>query len=149
MLAKELLESCPFYDKKRQRIVTNWRCTWDRVFIWQPLAQPQIGSILLPDTVRAWHKPQLGVIVSVGKGWYDEKKFYPMFLQPGWVVIFDLRTPWHTDMKNMAGERHELRYMGEMDVRAIVDPEQDIDIIGDLICKGNFIKRAVKLGGMG
>lgn len=149
MLAQELVETCPFYDKATGKMRAKWTATWDRVFAWQPNTPLKSGLIHIPDTVRDWHKPQIAVILSVGKGWHDDKKFYPMFLQPGWVVIFDMRIPYHMDLENWKGEMHPIRYMGEQDVRAIVSMDQNIDGIGELICKNNFMSRAVRLGGLG
>lgn len=148
MKAKDLLSQCPFYDTMSGRMRPKWRASWDRVFIWQKPAAEQVGSILIPDTVKDEYRPQIGVVVSVGEGWHDDKCFYPMRVLPTWVVLFDLRTPWHMQVENHLGEFHAVRYMGEQDVRCVIDPEQELAQVGELYCRGNFTKRVLHLGGL-
>jgi len=133
MLARELVEACPFWDKESKRMRCTIRMTKDLVLIWQPPAPGKIGFIELPDTVKGWNKTTLGVVVSVGPGHTDTKKFNPTFVKPGWVVIFDYMTPWKLDVDDITGKTHECRYMGEKDVRLLVDEDCEVEKIGTLI----------------
>lgn len=135
MLAKELVENCPFWNKDLQKMECTIRMTNDLVLIWQPPAPDKIGLIELPDSVKGWNKPTLAVVVSVGPGYTDNKKFNPTFLRPGWVVIFDYMVPksWRMTVNTKQGVPHECRYLGEKDVRLLVEPETEIESIGTLI----------------
>lgn len=132
MLARELLEKCPFWSKEEQKIKSPLKMTLDRVLIWRPPLEEKIGSIYLPDRARDDNKVDVGVILSVGPGFPDQFRFHPTFVKPGWVVCFFSNKLWAFTIFH-EGKVYELPYMGERDIKLLIDPEQEISMIGELI----------------
>lgn len=140
MLASELVESCPFWSKEEQKLKCPVRMLRDLILIWTPPVPEKVGMIYLPDVVRENVKKKLyiGVVLSVGPGYDNGKRFYPSFVKPGWVVYYDPNTPWQMKVRHTDGNDYELRYMGEQDVKLLVEADQEVDQISDLVLKGRY-----------
>lgn len=146
MLAQDLVKVCPFWNPKTEKLECNLKMMRDLVLIWQPeIVEKTKGGIILPEEVREDYKPKIGVIVSIGRGYYDNWKFNPTFLKRGMVVVIDIRTPafhgnkeWRMDATDYTGKVHSLPFMGEKDIRILIDPDQEIDEIGSLIQAGRY-----------
>lgn len=134
MLAEELVRQCPFWDGNLNKIKVPIRMLRDLVLVWAPETPEKVGHIIIPETARGSAKYcSLGVILSVGKGYDNGKRFYPMLLKPEQVIYFDKHAPWRVKIKHDNGTEHELRYMGERDIKLLVEPDQELDLVGDLL----------------
>jgi co-chaperonin GroES (HSP10) len=132
MNARELFESCPVYNPTFNSISRlNANPVRDLVFVWQKPIVEKVGSIFIPEISQKWFQAEVGVVVAVGKGYLDERKFNPTTLIPGLVVIFEKRVPWRINVCHN-NVMHELWIMGEPDVKLILDEEMQVDNIGEL-----------------
>lgn len=135
MLAIDLVHQCPFWDCALGKIRVPIRMLRDLVLVWVPNTPEKVGSIYIPQTLRSPGKHcSLGVIISVGKGYDNGKRFYPMQLHPEQVIYFDKLAPWTLNLEH--GDKvYSLRYMGERDIKLLVEPDQELDLVGDLLRK--------------
>lgn len=132
MLANELLKSCPFYNHELNGIERiSVRPIRDIVFIWQMQTPEKLQSIYLPDVVRKSYQIEVGVVIATGKGWHDGVKFNPIRVLPGQVVVFEKRTPWKLDIP-INGDVINIRMVGDMDIKLILDEDERVDNIGEL-----------------
>lgn len=146
MLARELVRMCPFWSEEKQDLVCNLRLLNDLVLLWQPdLQETTKGGIYIPEEVRDEYKPKIGVVIAAGPGYWDTRKYNPSAIKKGMVVVIDVRTPafhgnkaWRITAEDPKGKAHSLPYMGEQDIRIIIDDEQEIDEIGSLISAGIY-----------
>ena len=74
----------------------------------------KVGSIYVPDTAK--EKPQMGKVVSVGEGKYEDGKLVPLSVKKGDKVLF--RTYAGTDIKHGG---NEYLILSESDLLAIVE----------------------------
>lgn len=146
MLAKDLVKICPFWSEEKQDLVCNLKMMRDLVLIWQPdISEKTPGGIILPEEVRDENKPKIGVVVAAGPGYWDNWKFNPNAVKRGMVIVIDVRTPafhgnkeWRITAEDVKGKAHDLPYMGEQDIRCIIEEDQEIDQIGSLIQAGIY-----------
>lgn len=116
------LEDTPFYNKETQSVVFPYRPIRDVIFVLQLDIPEKIGSIFIPEQYREDYSNGYGLVLAVGPGYYDKgrHKFIPTELEVGQYVIFDKMIPWRMDAVGVDGKSHEVRYMGEQDVKVIL-----------------------------
>jgi len=129
----ELLDSnkakhpIPFWCPTCGAIKFPLRPLGDKVFIISDPIRTHLGSgiLVIPDEYKE-KKRRTGTIVSVGKGYVDDRgKFVAMSLKIGQRVIYHFGVPWSTDAKGQDGKEHRVELMGEKDVQLIIDNEFD------------------------
>lgn len=120
----------PFSCEGCGTIEFPYRAFNDFVFIWPiPLPSTYIenGLIERPQshidaTDEVSGRSDYGVILSVGPGYCDNKKFYPnSFLEQGMKVIYDKTVPWREFVETDNGTKELVVICGYKDVRAIVE----------------------------
>ena len=95
---------------------TNIKPLFDNVLIKPVQAEPKsAGGIYLPQNVK--EKPQVGEIVSVGTGVYDDKgNLIPMIVKVGQKVLYK---KWGGDEYKVGNE--EWKLVRQTDILAIVE----------------------------
>lgn len=114
----------PFHNKAGN-IVFPWQATSDRVFIY-PIPPEEVkyqGTIIFkPDISKGEERSGLGVLLSVGSGYWNSKgKFCPTNsdLVVGRVVAYDKTIPWTQSVQGADGEYYEIVFCGAGDVLGV------------------------------
>lgn len=72
------------------------------------------GGIVIPDTAK--EKPQQGKVLAVGKGKFQDGKFFPLDVKPGDVILFGK----YAGSEVKIGEK-ELLIIREDDIMGVVE----------------------------
>lgn len=72
------------------------------------------GGIVIPDTAK--EKPQQGKVLAVGKGKFQDGKFFPLDVKPGDVILFGK----YAGNEVKIGEK-ELLIIREDDIMGVVE----------------------------
>jgi len=119
------VSNCPFIDSTGQ-IKLSFKLLQDAVVIWQKPAPEKVGSFIIPDEWREDYREQMGIVIAVGRGYWEKKqngfeRFCPTVLKSGDIVVFDKTTPWRFQVTSLVdGKEYSLRFMGEKDIRFLV-----------------------------
>lgn len=93
----------------------NVKPLFDNVLIKPLEAESKTASgIILPDTVK--EKPQIGLVMAVGPGTYDDGKLVPMVVKVGQKVMYK---KWGGNEVKVDGEEWVL--VEQKDILAIVE----------------------------
>ena len=116
------LKSTPFYDKENEIFKFEWQATRDIVFICpDPLPEKYSEHIVIPEHYREFYGCEYGVILAAGAGYYDKYcKFRSCGLKVGDYVAYDKDVLWKDDFIGIDGKEYVVKYMGEQDVRGII-----------------------------
>lgn len=88
---------------------------FDNVLIKPLEAEEKTASgIILPDSAK--EKPQMGLVMAVGKGKIDDGKLVPMFVKVGQKVMYK---KWGGNEVKLTGE--ELILVEQKDILAIIE----------------------------
>lgn len=101
------------------------KATGQKVFVWPDPKPTKIGSFWLPENIKDREKLRLGIVLTVGPGYFDNKKkrFIPTEVKPGQRVLFDNTTPWPIILKDPKGNEQTVRVMTELDIKGIINCE--------------------------
>lgn len=118
-------QNIPFFCTLCGAIKFPIRAVRDIVFL-LPSPYPETykegGQIEIPSEYREHHQSAFGIILSVGPGYWDKKRFHPTHdLKVGMKVVYDKTTPWPFDILGSDMKKHCVRCMGFRDVKAIVE----------------------------
>jgi len=111
----------PFYCTICGAIKFPWRAIRDIVFIY-PLPVEETyregGLVVIPDTYKEFYKKGQGVILSIGPGYYDDKKFHPIDpdLKIGELVIYNKDVPWYDVVIGNDKKEHVVVMCGAKDI---------------------------------
>jgi co-chaperonin GroES (HSP10) len=96
------------------------------VFVYPDPLPEKLGSFHFPSMYAENYRSKFGVVVAVGKGRYDKKfKWHPTTVRPGDRVVYDKDIPWHMDIEAPDGKKHHVKYMPELDIKGIVEEEDE------------------------
>jgi len=113
----------PFYCDLCGGMYFPYKPTLDRVFIWpDPVPEKSSGGIFIPEAFRE-ETFGFGTILAAGRGYYDQSKrrFISMELKVGDRVCYDKDVPWKVSLRNTFGLYYDVAYMGEKDVKGILE----------------------------
>ena len=106
----------PFFCKECGRIDFPIRAIQGKCYVLQDPPCTQIGQILLPDVAQ--EGDVFGTILTVGPGYYDNKKWHGVEWRPGDRVVFDNTVPWDMEVCNRKGDSYKVFVMGHLDCKA-------------------------------
>jgi co-chaperonin GroES (HSP10) len=124
----------PFRCSTCRAIQFNVKAVRDIVFLWPiPLSKTFVEGGLIVRTDKSidakdemYGRSEYGIVLSVGKGYYDNKKFHPTCeLKIGSKVIYDSKVPWCMDSLGFDGKMHTVIYCGIRDIQAVVDEKNE------------------------
>jgi len=120
-----LLHRLPFYCEECGAFKFPYRAVRDVVFLFSDqIPEETPGGILIPSVVRDSMHSEYGVVLSVGKGYWDKKmKFHPTEVKVGDKVMYDKTVPWTQDVEGADGKVYKVKVMGERDVKGLVVPD--------------------------
>jgi co-chaperonin GroES (HSP10) len=110
----------PFVCIKCGGFLFPYKAVLDRVFLYPQKTPAKIGSIFLTETYRASKEQEIGVILSVGPGYYNKKGVFISVddFKGGDVVIYDKQVPWVHWVK-WNGRTYKVKIMGHRDVKCL------------------------------
>ncbi len=117
----------PFYCTTCGAFKWRYRAIRSVAFIW-PCAGKKIygtkGLIQIPQEWQEDYKSDFGILLSLGPGHWDNKRFYPTNseLKPGMRVVYDKTVPWSQEIKGNDGLRYTVKMMDYKDIR-MYDPK--------------------------
>lgn len=116
--------SIPFFCDICGSIKFPYRAIRDIVFIW-PLVKETFqkdGLIEIPEQFKKFYLSDLGIVLSAGPGYYDNKRFHPSEgLRVGMRVIYDKSVLSETYVKGNDGKKYFIKICGYLDVRCVVE----------------------------
>jgi len=116
----------PFFCTECSSLKFPYQAIRDIVFVWPEVIPEKVGGIFIPRTVQSLGT-EYGVVISVGKGTYNKKgTFVPSQLKVGDCVVYDKSVPWKMDVLGNDGKTHEVKYMGQLDVKGVVTEDGNI-----------------------
>jgi len=107
--------------------------TRDVVFLLrEPAPEVSKGGIYLIEETnfvgggpRTYLRGNSARVLAIGPGFYNPKGgFIPTELQVGQIVHFNVKVPWHIDLKGDDGKEYHVVYCGEKDVWLKRDNEE-------------------------
>lgn len=114
--------TCPFVCVYCGAVSFPIKALHDYVIIY-PIRKPPVKTklVVLPDVVEPEYT-DFGIVLSVGEGYYDSKKFNATDpkLKPGLKVIYDKTVLWDFIVKMPWGESLVLKIMPHKDIKSIV-----------------------------
>ena len=117
-------KNIPFVCNECGMIKLPIRANLDRVFVWgDPTGDTigKLGLIYLPERAKENYKNEFGTVLSVGKGYFNDRKsgaFKKTALKVGDRVVYDKTVLYRLKAKDRKNVEHEIILMGEMDVYA-------------------------------
>ena len=124
----------PFFCTFCGAIKFNYRAIRDIVFLWPiPLTRTYVeeGVVERPESSidsedEVYGRSNLGIVLSVGPGYYDNKRFHPTnTLERGMKILYDKNVPWRTYVKDNDGKSRMVVFCGFKDIWSIVE---DVEI---------------------
>lgn len=117
----------PFFNEETQTYDFPYSALRNIVFILPVKERSSFGSFIIPEEYRASHSDEMGIVVSCGPGAYHTKfkKFLPMSVKVGDLVIFDSAIPWSIEVVDKDGEKHVLKYCAERDIQGYIKPSKE------------------------
>ena len=111
----------PFYCLKCGAIKSPWRAIRDIAIIYPiPIKDTykEQGKVVIPDQYKGFYKKGEGVLLSIGPGYYDDKKFHPVTNQlvPGALVRYNKDVMWAITETGVDGKEHVLTICGAQDI---------------------------------
>lgn len=107
----------PFRCKECGGFHVSVRPIRDVVFIWPDAAPISLGFLILPEGFRERHTNDFAIILSAGPGYTKNGVFHPNELKQGMRVVYDRQTPWMVKIPDPNGNIHNIRMMGQLDVK--------------------------------
>ena len=101
------------------------RATLDRVLVWSDPVPDTIGKeglIFLPEIVKENYLNEFGTVLSVGPGYYDDKKhgqYTRTEIKVGDRVVYDKNVLYRLTLRGVDGKMHKITLMGAEDVYGI------------------------------
>jgi len=122
------MQKTPFHDESG-KIQFPWEPITDNAFIYR-LPTPEkfnpTGTVLIPDILKEYFQPGLGILLAIGPGYFDKKgKYYPTpeELKPGVLVSFDPNVPWFMAARGVDGRFYKVVVCRTGDILGIVEEE--------------------------
>ena len=136
---------CPtcweIWDEKfspRPKILTPWhdakgvlhfpiQATESKAFIWPTEPPETLGDekkILIPKQYRQYYNEGIGILLSIGPGYWNQKGKWiakDKLLKPGIFVAFDETVPYRTWLKGLDGVEYEVTMCVEVDIGGVVE----------------------------
>jgi hypothetical protein len=125
---------CPFVCPHCKRFRFKYRAIRDVVLIWPMPLPPTFvegGAIVRPESSinaddELYGRSDYGLVLSVGPGYYDNKKFHPTHtLEVGMKVVYDKLVPWKVYVEGCDGKEELVVICGFKDVRGVVEEEDE------------------------
>lgn len=128
MLIKEVIRGCPFYDEKKERIVTKFRALGTNAFIWQLPTVEKVGSIYVPEYWKADFQSPVGFVLAISEEyWYNGNK-YKTDVKVGDCVLFDGSTLRVNKFRSPKDDKnHTLRSLTIFDIWALIDEKSKLE----------------------
>jgi co-chaperonin GroES (HSP10) len=120
----------PFRCSTCRAIQFSIKAVRDVVFLWPiPLPKTFVEGGLIVRTDKSmdvkdemYGRSEYGIILSVGPGYYDNKKFHRTCeLKVGSKVIYDSKVPWCMDVLGFDNKMHTVIYCGIRDIQAVIE----------------------------
>jgi len=115
----------PFHSEKGE-LRFPYRSLRDLVFVWPDPPPEKLGEeqlIVLPEHLQKQYHDGVGMILSIGLGYMNDKGEYyptPSELRPGVKVLFDIGVPWGEYVKGQDGKKHYVVLCGVADIFGVV-----------------------------
>jgi co-chaperonin GroES (HSP10) len=94
------------------------------VFVWSDPIE-YVGKIIIPETLRQFLESGYGTVLSIGKGYYNKKRFILTEVKKGDRIIYDKDIPqtaaWTVDVEASDGKKYPVRLMPEADIKVKIN----------------------------
>ena len=115
----------PFHCRECGSLKFPIKAIRDVVFLWPDPLPEKIkaqSKLVIPEAYRTIYKNDFGYVMSAGPG-YQKKgaAFRPSEVKAGDRVVYDKTTPWTQPVEDQDGVIHQVRMMGALDVKAILE----------------------------
>ena len=111
----------PFYCPECGAIKFPWRAIRDIAFLYPiPVRDTfeETGQVVIPENYKEFYKKGEGVLLSIGPGYQDDKKFNPSSeqLQVGLLVQYNVEVMWSIAVEGNDGKEHAVTICGAQDI---------------------------------
>jgi co-chaperonin GroES (HSP10)/predicted RNA-binding Zn-ribbon protein involved in translation (DUF1610 family) len=115
------VEQVPFYCNTCGSVHINLKALHNYVFIY-PIKKKSksISSVLIVPEVDEPEYTDYGIVLTYGKGYYDNKRYHPVSdLKVGMKVVYDKTVPWGIEWQGTDGKKYLIKIMPYLDVKLV------------------------------